>query len=150
VRRYSIFFAAATLGLTFAAAAHARDIVYSGSTKHWTLTFSGTELIFRERDGASHEDWQGEAWRTASSRSGVTYSGFFTRYFIAAGEQGNRRYPFELTLQKCPCQDRQGRKGSVRMRIRFYPDADGFTEDERLGCGSILPEATYLLNPILN
>jgi hypothetical protein len=143
--------AAAILGINFAApAVHAQDVVFTGSTKQWTLTFSDAELIYRERDGSDREDWQGEAWRTASSRGQVTYSGFFTRYFIAAGEQGNHRYPFELTLQNGDCQDRQGRKGSVIVRIRFYPDVDGFTEDDRLGCGSSLPNATYLVNPILN
>jgi hypothetical protein len=141
---------AAVWPVTLSTGARARDLIYKGSAKQWTLTFSDSDLIYRYIDGSARDSWAGEAWRTGESLTGMNYSGFFTRYFIAAGEQGNRRMPFELTLRKRACHDRQGRAGSVTVHIKFFPNADGYADADLWGCGTGLPQAPYLVNPILN
>jgi hypothetical protein len=150
IKRAKIVLSWLIFATNWTGAASARDVVYRSSTKQWTLTFSGSDLIYRYVDGSDHDSWAGEAWRTASSAKGMIYSGFFTRYFIAAGEQGNRRIPFELTLSKRACHDRQGRSGSITIRVKFYPNVDGFADADLWGCGTGLPQAAYLVNPVLN
>lgn len=130
-----------SVAFTSGGASSPDQAVLSGSTHQWTLTFSGSDLEYSYRNRDVSETWYADEWQSRSGPDGVTYSGFFMRYFVAAGEAGSNRIPFRLTIRKRACHDRLGKVGSVTARLRFLPDENGFEHyfGDELGCGKQLP-----------
>jgi hypothetical protein len=142
--RTIIFFGCAMLALavTSGQASPPDQTVFRGSTNRWTLTFSGSDLEYGYRYRGESETWDADEWKTRTGPEGLTYSGFFTRHFVAAGEAGSIRVPFRLTMRKRACHDRLGKAGSVTARLTFLPADNGFAHyfDDQWGCGKRFPQ----------